>query len=206
MKTILDDLGDQYTIGIDEAAFYGPKLDIQYKNVFGKGATLVTIQIDMLLAERFGMYYKEKAGQKNLPYIIHRTSLGGYERTLAYMLEHFAGALPLWLAPEQVKIIPIADRHLDFANAVQQQLTAAGLRCQIDSRAEKVGYKIRQATLEKVPYMITIGDKEVENQTVSVRLRNGVDLGAMAPEALLARLVQEVATKQKTSDGAEQAK
>lgn len=122
------------------------------------------------------------------------------------MLEHFAGALPLWLAPEQVKIIPIADRHLDFANAVQQQLTAAGLRCQIDSRAEKVGYKIRQATLEKVPYMITIGDKEVENQTVSVRLRNGVDLGAMAPEALLARLVQEVATKQKTSDGAEQAK
>ena len=206
MGNILDHLGVSYEIGIDEAAFYGPKLDIQYKNVFGKEDTLVTIQIDMLLAKRFGMYYTDTDGQKKLPYIIHRTSLGCYERTLAYMLEHFAGALPLWLAPEQVKIIPIADRHLDFANAVQQQLTAAGLRCQIDSRAEKVGYKIRQATLEKVPYMITIGDKEVENQTVSVRLRNGVDLGAMAPEALLARLVQEVATKQKTSDGAEQAK
>ena len=140
MGNILDQLGVSYEIGIDEAAFYGPKLDIQYKNVFGKEDTLVTIQIDMLLAKRFGMYYTDTDGQKKLPYIIHRTSLGCYERTLAYMLEHFAGALPLWLAPEQVKIIPIADRHLDFANAVQKQLTAAGLRCQVDSRADKVCY------------------------------------------------------------------
>ncbi|MCD7957959.1 MAG: threonine--tRNA ligase [Ruminococcus sp.] len=197
MGQILDDLGVDYTIGIDEAAFYGPKLDIQYKNVFGKEDTLVTIQIDMLLAERFGMYYKDKDGQKKLPYIIHRTSLGCYERTLAYMIEHFGGALPLWLSPEQVRIVPIADRHLDFAYKVKQQLQQAGLRIEIDSRAEKVGYKIRQATLEKVPYMLTIGDKECEEKTTSVRRRNGEDLGSMSIADLMAMLVEEVQMKKK---------
>jgi threonyl-tRNA synthetase len=197
MGNILDHLGLDYTIGIDEAAFYGPKLDIQYKNVFGKEDTLVTIQIDMLLAQRFGMYYTDKDGQKKLPYIIHRTSLGCYERTLAYMLEHFAGALPLWVAPEQVRLIPIADRHLDYTYEVLHKLQAAGLRCEVDSRAEKVGYKIRQAVMEKVPYMITIGDNEVEAKTVAVRSRKNGDLGSMSIEDLLAKLTEEVETKAK---------
>ncbi len=197
MGSILDHLGLQYEIGIDEAAFYGPKLDIQYKNVFGKEDTLVTIQIDMLLAERFGMYYKDSDGQKKLPYIIHRTSLGCYERTLAYMLEHFAGALPLWLAPEQVRLVPIADRHLDYCYAVKTQLEEAGLRVEVDSRAEKVGYKIRQATLEKVPYMLTIGDNECAEKTVSVRRRNGEDLGSMSMAELTSLLTEEVETKKK---------
>ena len=195
MGNILDHLGLDYTIGIDEAAFYGPKLDIQYKNVYGKEDTLVTIQIDMLLAHRFGMYYTDTDGQKKLPYIIHRTSLGCYERTLAYMIEHFAGAMPLWIAPEQVRLIPIADRHLDYTYEVLHQLQAAGLRCEVDSRAEKVGYKIRQAVLEKVPYMITIGDNEVEQKTVAVRSRKNGDLGSMQLDDLLAKPKEEVDTK-----------
>ena len=197
MGNILDHLGLDYTIGIDEAAFYGPKLDIQYKNVYGKEDTLVTIQIDMLLAQRFGMYYTDTDGQKKLPYIIHRTSLGCYERTLAYMIEHFAGAMPLWIAPEQVRLIPIADRHLDYTYEVLHQLQAAGLRCEVDSRAEKVGYKIRQAVLEKEPYMITIGDNEVEQKTVAVRSRKNGDLGSMQLDDLLAKLKEEVDTKAK---------
>lgn len=197
MGNILDHLGLDYTIGIDEAAFYGPKLDIQYKNVYGKEDTLVTIQIDMLLAQRFGMYYTDTDGQKKLPYIIHRTSLGCYERTLAYMIEHFAGAMPLWIAPEQVRLIPIADRHLDYTYEVLHQLQAAGLRCEVDSRAEKVSYKIRQAVLEKVPYMITIGDNEVEQKTVAVRSRKNGDLGSMQLDDLLAKLKEEVDTKAK---------
>ena len=197
MGNILDHLGLDYTIGIDEAAFYGPKLDIQYKNVYGKEDTLVTIQIDMLLAQRFGMYYTDTDGQKKLPYIIHRTSLGCYERTLAYMIEHFAGAMPLWIAPEQVRLIPIADRHLDYTYEVLHQLQAAGLRCEVDSRAEKVGYKIRQVVLEKVPYMITIGDNEVEQKTVAVRSRKNGDLGSMQLDDLLAKLKEEVDTKAK---------
>ena len=197
MGNILDHLGLDYTIGIDEAAFYGPKLDIQYKNVYGKEDTLVTIQIDMLLAHRFGMYYTDTDGQKKLPYIIHRTSLGCYERTLAYMIEHFAGAMPLWIAPEQVRLIPIADRHLDYTYEVLHQLQAAGLRCEVDSRAEKVGYKIRQAVLEKVLYMITIGDNEVEQKTVAVRSRKNGDLGSMQLDDLLAKLKEEVDTKAK---------
>jgi threonyl-tRNA synthetase len=197
MGNILDHLGLPYEVGIDEAAFYGPKLDIQYKNVFGKEDTLVTIQIDMLLAERFGMEYVDKDGSKKRPYIIHRTSLGCYERTLAYMLEHFAGALPLWIAPEQVRLIPIADRHLDYTYELLHKLEAAGLRCEVDNRAEKVGYKIRQSVMEKVPYMLTIGDNEVEAQTVAVRSRKEGDLGSMTVEDLLARLTEEVATKKK---------
>ncbi len=197
MGTILDHLGIDYTIGIDEAAFYGPKLDIQYRNVYGKEDTLVTIQIDMLLAEKFGMYYKDRDGKMKLPYIIHRTSLGCYERTLAYMIEHFAGAMPLWIAPEQVRILPIADRHLDHAYDVQSVLKAAGLRTEVDERAEKIGYKIRQATMEKVPYLLTIGDHECADGTVSVRRRTGEDLGKMAVDDLVAMLREEVDTKKK---------
>ena len=197
MKKILDNIGLDYEIGIDEAAFYGPKLDIQYKNVFGKEDTLVTIQIDMLLAEKFGMYYVDSDGQKKLPYIIHRTSLGCYERTLAYMLEHFAGALPLWLSPEQVRILPISETLADKAKAVEAQLTAAGIRTTVDLRSEKIGYKIREAQLEKIPYMLVIGQKEAENGTVSVRSRKQADLGAMPLDDFLTLALKEIATKQK---------
>ncbi len=195
MKKILDHLGIHYTIGIDEAAFYGPKLDIQIKNVHGKEDTLVTIQIDQMLAQLFGMEYTDVDGTKRRPYIIHRTSLGCYERTLALLIEKYAGAFPLWLAPEQVKLIPIADRHMDYTLELARKLEAAGMRITVDDRAEKVGYKIRQAVLEKVPYMLTIGDNEVESKTVSVRSRRDGDLGSMTQDALLAKLVEEVATK-----------
>ena len=199
MGRILDKLGLDYSIGIDEAAFYGPKLDIQYKNVYGKEDTLVTIQIDMMLAAKFGMEYIDKDGQKKLPYIIHRTSLGCFERTLAYMLEHFAGAMPLWIAPEQVKIIPIADRHMEFANEVREALTNHGFRCTIDDRAEKMGKKIREATLDKIPYMLTIGDNEVEDRTVNVRTRKGENCGNLSVADLLSKLMEEVSTKSKES-------
>ena len=197
MGKILDNLGVDYEIGIDEAAFYGPKLDIQYKNVFGKEDTIVTIQIDMLLAEKFGMEYVDVDGSKRRPYIIHRTSLGCYERTLAYLIEKYAGAFPLWLAPEQVRIIPVADRHLDYCNEILTVLEAAGIRVTIDDRAEKVGYKIRSATMEKLPVMLTIGDKEVEEKTVSVRSRREGDLGSMTQAELLAKLIDDIAKKVK---------
>lgn len=195
MAKILDHLGVEYEIGIDEAAFYGSKLDIQYKNVYGKEDTLVTIQIDMLLAEKFGMEYVDVDGTKKRPYIIHRTSLGCYERTLAYMIEKYAGAMPLWIAPEQVRIIPVADRHLDYCNEVLSKLEAVGIRATIDDRAEKVGYKIRSATVEKLPVMLTIGDKEVENGTVSVRSRREGDLGSMSQNDLIMKLVDDISKK-----------
>ena len=181
MYRILDHLEIPYKIGIDEAAFYGPKLDIQIKNVYGKEDTLITIQIDQMLAEKFGMEYVDRDGQKKNPYIIHRTSIGCYERTLALLIEKYAGAFPLWLAPVQVKLLSIADRHLDYAYEVKKELEDKGLRVEIDDRNEKIGYKIREARLQKVPYMLIIGDSEVENRTVSVRERgeNG-DLGAMS--------------------------
>ncbi len=197
MGEILDAIGIDYEIGIDEAAFYGPKLDIQCKNVFGKEDTIVTIQIDMLLAQKFGMEYVDSDGEKKIPYIIHRTSLGCYERTLALLLEKYAGALPLWLSPLQVKIMPIADRQLEFAEKLAEKMENLGIRCEIDNRSEKIGYKIRQAQLDKTPYMVIIGDKEVENNEVSVRNRRDGELGSMSPDALVARLLEEIATKAK---------
>ena len=197
MGQILDDLGVEYSIGIDEAAFYGPKLDIQYKNVFGKEDTLVTIQIDMLLAERFGMEYTDADGQKKRPYIIHRTSLGCYERTLAYLIETYAGALPLWMMPTQVEVMPITDRAHDYAKQLVEKLSAAGIRAEADTRSEKLGYKIREAQMQKIPYMLVVGDRDMENGTVSVRTRKGDDLGAMTPDAFLSKCLMEVATKSK---------
>ena len=191
MKKILDNLGVEYDIGIDEAAFYGPKLDIQYKNVYGKEDTLVTIQIDMLLAKKFGMEYIDVDGQKKNPYIIHRTSLGCFERTLAYMIEHFAGALPLWLSPTQVMIMPIADRQLDFAYDVKKKLEAEGLRVEVDDRSEKIGYKIRSAQLEKIPYMLVIGDKEMEAGTVSLRSRKNCDMSDKPVYEVVAKISLE---------------
>lgn len=195
MKKILDHLELDYTVGIDEAAFYGPKLDIQIKNVFGKEDTLITIQIDMLLAEKFGMEYVDVDGSKKRPYIIHRTSLGCYERTLALLIEKYAGAFPLWLAPEQVRIIPVADRHLEYCDELLAKLESAGIRASIDDRAEKVGYKIRSATMEKLPIMLTVGDKEVESETVSVRSRREGDLGSMTQNELLIKLIDDISKK-----------
>ena len=195
MKTILDDLGVQYTIGIDEAAFYGPKLDIQYKNVFGKEDTLVTIQIDMLLAQRFGMEYVDVDGTKKNPYIIHRTSLGCYERTLAYLLEKYAGALPLWLSPEQVRILPITDRAKEYAESIAKRFDDMNIRVTVDNRNEKIGYKIRQAQLEKIPYFFILGDKEVEDNTVALRSRKDGDLGASPVEDVIAKILKENAEK-----------
>jgi threonyl-tRNA synthetase len=195
MKNILDDLGVDYKVGVGEAAFYGPKLDIQIKNVFGKEDTLVTIQIDQMLAEKFGMEYVDKDGIKKNPYIIHRTSIGCYERTLALLIEKYAGAFPTWLAPVQVKLLPIADRHLDYLLEAKKALEAKGIRCEVDDRSEKIGFKIRSAQLEKVPYMLLAGDKDIENNTVSLRTRSGGDKGAMSLDEFVEKIVAEVESK-----------
>ena len=197
MERILKDLDVDYTVGIDEAAFYGPKLDIQYKNVYGKEDTLVTIQIDMLLAERFGMYYIDENGEKKLPYIIHRTSLGCYERTLAYLIEEYAGALPTWMAPEQVRFLPVTDRAADYCAEQARKLEDMGFRVEVDYRNEKIGRKIRDAQMEKVPYMVVVGDRDMENGTVSPRHRADGDLGAMSMDEFSALLKQVVDNKEK---------
>ena len=197
MERILKDLDVDYTVGIDEAAFYGPKLDIQYKNVYGKEDTLVTIQIDMLLAARFGMYYIDENGEKKLPYIIHRTSLGCYERTLAYLIEEYAGALPTWMAPEQVRFLPVTDRAADYCAEQAKKLEDMGFRVEVDYRNEKIGRKIRDAQMEKVPYMLVVGDRDMENGTVSPRHRADGDLGAMSMDEFSALLKQVVDNKEK---------
>ncbi len=196
MERILTHLEIPYKIGIGEAAFYGPKLDIQIKNVHGKEDTLITIQIDQMLAEKFGMEYTDKDGTKKHPCIIHRTSIGCYERTLALLIEKYAGAFPLWLAPVQIKILPIADRHFDYANEVKQKLADAGIiRVEIDDRSEKIGYKIREAQLEKVPYMIVLGDKDIENGAISVRSRKDGDKGSMTLDSFIAAALEEIKEK-----------
>jgi len=196
MERILNHLEIPYKVGVGEAAFYGPKLDIQIKNVFGKEDTLITIQIDQMLAEKFGMEYVDKDGQKRNPYIIHRTSIGCYERTLALLIEKYAGAFPAWLAPVQVKILPIADRHHDYANEIRGKLADAGIiRVEVDDRAEKIGYKIREAQLEKVPYMLVLGDKDIEEGAVSVRSRKEGDLGSRKVDEFIADLLEEIKTK-----------
>jgi len=195
MRVILNDLGIHYREADGEAAFYGPKLDIQIKNVWGKEDTLVTIQIDFQQGKLFGMEYTDSDGQKKNPYIIHRTSIGCYERTLALLLEKYAGALPLWIAPEQARILPISDKHLETANKVADDLKKTGIRVEVDGHDEKIGKKIRQAQIEKVPYMLVIGDKEVEEGTLSVRSRFEGDLGSMNIVALTEKLLEEIRTK-----------
>jgi len=197
MKTILDEMGIVYKEVDGDAAFYGPKLDIQIKNVHGKEDTLITVQIDFQLAEQFGMEYTDSDGSKKHPYIIHRTSIGCYERTLALLLEKYAGALPLWMAPEQVRILPVTDRTLEYSKGIQKKLQAMGVRVEIDSRSEKVGYKIRQAQLEKVPYMLVLGDKDEEAGTVSVRNRKDGETEVMAPEAFFEKIEKEIKEKVK---------
>ena len=180
MKEILDNIGLDYKIGIDEAAFYGPKLDIQIKNVHGKEDTLITIQIDMLLAKKFGMEYTDSNDKRVTPYIIHRTSLGCYERTLALLLEKYAGALPMWIAPEQIRLMPIGDEQAEYARGIARNLEDLGMRVSVDERNEKIGYKIRAAQLEKIPFMLVIGEKEMADGTVSVRSRKKGDMGVMS--------------------------
>ncbi|MFT9077921.1 threonine--tRNA ligase [Ethanoligenens sp.] len=194
MRNILDDLGIKYTEASGEAAFYGPKLDIQIRNVFGKEDTLITVQIDFQLAQRFGMKYTDADGQEKYPYVIHRTSIGCYERTLALLIEKYAGALPTWLAPEQVRVLPISEKHEAYAKEVCQKLKAAGLRATADLRNEKIGYRIREAQMEKVPYMLVVGDREAEEGTVAVRAREG-DRGSQTLDAFLTDIRQEVAEK-----------
>lgn len=195
MKRILDKLEIPYKIGIGEAAFYGPKLDIQIRNVYGKEDTLITIQIDQMLAEKFGMEYVDRDGTKKNPYIIHRTSIGCYERTLALLIEKYAGAFPLWLAPVQVKLLPIGTEQSDYAHEFASRLEAAGMRVEVDDRNETVGYKIREARLQKIPYRLVIGAQEFENGTVSVTSRDKGDLGAMTLDEFFALAMEEIRTK-----------
>ena len=195
MGKILDNLEIPYEIGIGEAAFYGPKLDIQIKNVWGKEDTLITIQIDQLLAEKFGMEYVDSDGVKKNPYIIHRTSIGCYERTLAYLIEKYAGAFPTWLAPTQVKILNIADAHLDYANKVKIALENIGVRVELDDRNEKIGKKIRDAQLEKVPYSLIVGDNETNTNSVSVRKRTVGDIGVQTLDEFVKNILVEINTK-----------
>jgi threonyl-tRNA synthetase len=197
MRQILDDLKINYDEQEGEAAFYGPKLDIQMKNVHGKEDTLVTVQIDFQLAEKFGMIYVDRDGQKKYPYVIHRTSLGCYERTLAILIEKYAGAFPTWLSPVQAKILPILEKHFPYVNELQKKLQAAGVRVEVDLRNEKIGYKIREAQMEKVPYMLVIGDKEMENGAVAVRSRKDGDLGAMPIDDFVQKIVEEIRTRAK---------
>ena len=192
MRAILNHMEITYTEASGEAAFYGPKLDIQIKNVFGKEDTLITIQIDFQLAKRFGMEYIDSDGQKKNPYVIHRTSIGCYERTLALLIEKYAGAMPTWLAPIQVKVLPISEHFLDYANEINNKLIQLGIRTEIDSRSEKIGYKIREAQLEKVPYMIIAGEKEQSSNQVSVRSRSAGDKGTMSLEKFIFALQEEI--------------
>lgn len=195
MKTILDNLGLEYVEAEGEAAFYGPKLDIQARNVHGKEDTIITVQIDFALAERFDLYYIDQDGQKQRPLIIHRTSVGCYERTIAMLIEKYAGAFPTWLAPVQVRVLPISELHVEYAEELVAKLRNAGIRAEADNRNEKIGYKIREGRLERIPYLLIVGDKEVNQGTVSVRSRKAGDLGSMALDDFMQKLRDEIAAK-----------
>ena len=195
MKKILDHLEIPYEIGIGEAAFYGPKLDIQIKNVWGKEDTLITIQIDQMLAQKFGMEYTDKDGSKKNPYIIHRTSIGCYERTLAYLIEKYAGAFPLWLAPEQVRVLALTDRSNNYVERIVSKLKEVGIRAEADLRNEKVGYKIREGLSQKVPYLIIVGDEEEKNDTISIRGRGNENKTGLKLSEFIERLQEEIKTK-----------
>ena len=195
MEKILKDLNVSYEIGVGEAAFYGPKLDIQIKNVFGKEDTLITIQIDQMLAEKFGMVYTDKDGNKKNPYIIHRTSIGCYERTLAYLIEKYAGALPLWISPEQVRVLSLTERNCNYVNEIVERLRKEKIRAEADNRNEKVGYKIREALNEKTPYLIIVGDEEEKNKTISIRGRGNENKSGLNLDDFILRLKEEIETK-----------
>lgn len=195
MRDILDDIGLDYTEEAGEAAFYGPKLDIQAKNVYGKEDTMITIQLDMFLAERFDMYYIDQNGDKKRPYIIHRTSMGCYERTLAWLIEKYAGKFPTWLCPEQVRVLPISEKYEEYAEKVLAELKKNGIDAGIDNRSEKIGYKIREARLDKLPYMLVVGGKEEEEGKVSVRSRFAGDEGQKELSVFINEICEEIRTK-----------
>lgn len=196
MREIMLELEIPFTEEVGEAAFYGPKIDINTKNVYGKEDTMITIQWDALLAEQFDMYYIDQNGDKVRPYIIHRTSMGCYERTLAWLIEKYAGKFPTWLCPEQVRVLPISDKYEEYAAEVEKQLKANGILCSVDNRSEKIGYKIREARLDKLPYMLVVGQKEAEEHTVSVRSRFAGDEGAKALDAFIEQISKEIRTKE----------
>ncbi len=195
MKVILDDIGIDYVEAEDEAAFYGPKLDVQAKNVYGKEDTIITIQLDFAAAHSFDMTYIDENGTKQYPFVIHRSSIGCYERTLAMLIEKYAGAFPFWISPVQVKVLSLTSRTADYANQIVEKLKLAGLRAEVDNRNEKIGYKIREAQLEKTPYMFIVGDKEAEENKVSVRSRKDGDLGVMTFDEIVSKLVEEDKSK-----------
>ncbi len=195
MKVILDDIGIDYVEADDEAAFYGPKLDVQARNVYGKEDTIITIQLDFAAAHSFDMTYIDENGDKQYPFVIHRSSIGCYERTLAMLIEKYAGAFPFWICPVQVKVLSLTNRTADYANEVAEELKKHGLRVEVDNRNETIGYKIREATLEKVPYQFVVGDKELEEKTVSVSSRKEGKLGAISISDIIAKLVEEDRTK-----------
>ena len=196
IRRVLQELDIPFVEDVGEAAFYGPKVDINAKNVYGKEDTMITIQWDALLAEQFDMYYIDQNGEKVRPYIIHRTSMGCYERTLAWLIEKYAGKFPTWLCPEQVRVLPISDKYMDYAKAVEKELKANGILCTVDERAEKIGFKIREARLDKLPYMIVVGQKEEEEQTVSVRSRFKGDEGSQKLDDFIAAITKEIRTKE----------
>ena len=195
IRTMLQELNIPFVEDVGEAAFYGPKVDINAKNVYGKEDTMITIQWDALLAEQFDMYYIDENGDKQRPYIIHRTSMGCYERTLAWLIEKYAGMFPTWLCPEQVRVIPISDKYNDYAAKVETQLKEANIRCSVDGRSEKMGYKIREARLNRVPYMLIVGAKEEEEQKVSVRSRYLGDEGSKDLGEFIEAIKDEIAKK-----------
>lgn len=196
MRNIMEELEIPFTEDVGEAAFYGPKIDINAKNVYGKEDTMITIQWDALLAEQFDMYYIDANGDKVRPYIIHRTSMGCYERTLAWLIEKYAGKFPTWLCPEQVRVLPISDKYENYAAQVEKQLKANGILCTVDNRSEKIGYKIREARLDKLPYMLVVGQQEEEQQTVSVRSRFAGDEGAKSLDTFIEQICKEIRTKE----------
>lgn len=196
IRQILIELDIPFTEDVGEAAFYGPKVDINAKNVYGKEDTMITIQWDALLAEQFDMYYIDEKGDKVRPYIIHRTSMGCYERTLAWLIEKYAGAFPTWLSPEQVRVLPISEKYIDYAAKVEEELKANGIRCSLDNRSEKIGYKIREARLQKTPYMLVVGQKEEEDEVVSVRSRFRGDEGQQSLEQFINDICREIRTKE----------
>ena len=195
IRTVLQELNIPFVEDVGEAAFYGPKVDINAKNVYGKEDTMITIQWDALLAEQFDMYYIDENGDKKRPYIIHRTSMGCYERTLAWLIEKYAGLFPTWLCPEQVRVIPISEKFHDYAAAVEAKLKENKIRCSVDQRSEKMGYKIREARLERVPYMLVVGAKEQEEGVVSVRSRYLGDEGQKPLDAFVTEITEEIRTK-----------
>lgn len=196
IRQMLQELNIEFSEDVGEAAFYGPKVDINAKNVYGKEDTMITIQWDALLAEQFDMHYIDEKGEKKRPYIIHRTSVGCYERTLAWLIEKYAGAFPTWLAPEQVRVLPISEKYIDYAKKVEEQLKANDIDCSLDNRSEKIGYKIREARLKKIPYMLVVGQKEEEEGVVSVRSRFKGDEGQRSLEAFIDDICKEIRTKE----------